>query len=194
MNCSPPGSSTHGIPKATVLEWVAMPSSRDLSNPGIEPLSLMSPSFDSTTWEAPIIHQQKPKSHVYSWILVCISKICSLNVQHLPEHKKEPLGSTTDSKTGVNAEAYSLYQNHGHQHQWGQLSYWSLLGAQLGAMGDGVGRWCKQPMDLSVSGTKCLVQLETKRSWKLRQMSGRVHTAKLSFHHGPGVFIIQIHG
>ena len=34
-------------------------------------------------------------------------------------------------------------------------------GAQQGAMGDGVGRWCKQPMDLSMSGTKCLVQLET---------------------------------
>lgn len=83
-------------------------------------------------------------------------------MQHLPEHKKEPLGSTTDSKTGVNAEAYSFYQNHGQQHQWDQLSYWSLH--QLGAMGEGVGRWCKQPMDLSMSETKCLVQLETNSS------------------------------
>ena len=54
--------------------------------------------------------------------------------------KKEPLGSTTDGKTGVNVEAYSFYQNHGQQHQWGQLSYWSWLWAHLGAMGDGVGR------------------------------------------------------
>ena len=28
MDCSPPGSSVHGILQARVLEWVAMPSSR----------------------------------------------------------------------------------------------------------------------------------------------------------------------
>ena len=28
MNCSPPGSSVHGILQARILEWVAMPSSR----------------------------------------------------------------------------------------------------------------------------------------------------------------------
>ena len=27
MDCSPPGSSVHGIPQARILEWVAMPSS-----------------------------------------------------------------------------------------------------------------------------------------------------------------------
>ena len=31
------GSSVHGILQARILEWVAMPSSGDLSNPGIEP-------------------------------------------------------------------------------------------------------------------------------------------------------------
>ena len=34
MDCSPPGSSVHGIFQARVLEWGAMPSSRDLSDPG----------------------------------------------------------------------------------------------------------------------------------------------------------------
>ena len=29
MDCSPPGSSVHGILQATILEWVAMPSSKD---------------------------------------------------------------------------------------------------------------------------------------------------------------------
>ena len=29
MDCSPPGSSAHGSPQARVLEWVAMPSSRE---------------------------------------------------------------------------------------------------------------------------------------------------------------------
>ena len=32
-NCSPPGSSVHGILQARILEWVAMPSSRGSSLP-----------------------------------------------------------------------------------------------------------------------------------------------------------------
>ena len=31
MDCSPPGSSVHGIPQARILEWAAMPSSRGSS-------------------------------------------------------------------------------------------------------------------------------------------------------------------
>ena len=33
MDCSPPGSSVHGILLARILEWVAMPSSRGSSQP-----------------------------------------------------------------------------------------------------------------------------------------------------------------
>ena len=33
MDCSPPGSSVHGILQARILEWVAMPSSRGTSQP-----------------------------------------------------------------------------------------------------------------------------------------------------------------
>ena len=33
MDCSPPGSSLHGILQARILEWVAMPSSRGSSRP-----------------------------------------------------------------------------------------------------------------------------------------------------------------
>ena len=36
-DCSPPGSSVHGILKGRLLEWVAMPSSKGSSDPGIEP-------------------------------------------------------------------------------------------------------------------------------------------------------------
>ena len=43
-DCSLPGSSVHGSLQAGVLEWVAMASSRDLPDPGIEPTFLMSPS------------------------------------------------------------------------------------------------------------------------------------------------------
>jgi len=34
MNCSPPGSSIHGISQARILEWVATSFSRDLPDPG----------------------------------------------------------------------------------------------------------------------------------------------------------------
>ena len=35
MDCSLPGSSVHGILQARILEWVAMPSSRDLPGQGL---------------------------------------------------------------------------------------------------------------------------------------------------------------
>ena len=37
MDCSPPHSSVHGILQARILEWAAIPFSRGLPNPGIEP-------------------------------------------------------------------------------------------------------------------------------------------------------------
>ena len=36
MDYSPPGSSVHGILQAGILEWVAMPSSGGLLDPGVE--------------------------------------------------------------------------------------------------------------------------------------------------------------
>ena len=44
-DCSPLGSSVHGILQARILEWVATPSSRGLPDPGIEPTSLISPAL-----------------------------------------------------------------------------------------------------------------------------------------------------
>ena len=45
MDCSPPGSPVHGISQARILEWVAIPSPRDLPDPGIKPKSLVSPAL-----------------------------------------------------------------------------------------------------------------------------------------------------
>ena len=45
MDCSPPGSSVHGILQARILEYVAMLFSREYSDPGIQPDSLMSPAL-----------------------------------------------------------------------------------------------------------------------------------------------------
>ena len=57
MNCSPPGSSVHGISQARILEWVAISSTRGSSLLGIEPVFLVSPSlagslYHQATWEA----------------------------------------------------------------------------------------------------------------------------------------------
>jgi len=58
MYCSPPGSSVHEILQARILEWVAMPSSRDLPKSGTKPKPLLSPALTgrffttSTSWEA----------------------------------------------------------------------------------------------------------------------------------------------
>ena len=66
MDCSPPGSSVHGILQARILEWVAIslfPSPGDLPDPGIEagsPVlqadSLLSEPQDCVFF-FPIIHQ-----------------------------------------------------------------------------------------------------------------------------------------
>ena len=69
MECSPPGSSVHGILQARILEWVAMPPPPgDLPDPGIKLKSLIFPAAaggfftTSATWEV----------CVYVCVCVCI--------------------------------------------------------------------------------------------------------------------------
>ena len=59
MDCSPPGSSVHGILQPRILKWVVMPSPQgDLPDTGSESASVMTPEpvgkffTTSTTWEA----------------------------------------------------------------------------------------------------------------------------------------------
>ena len=67
MDCSPPGSSAHGILQARILEWVAMPFPGGRPDPGIKLKSLKSPAWvgrfftTSTTWEAPGRLLMRPK-------------------------------------------------------------------------------------------------------------------------------------
>ena len=57
-----------GILQARILEWVAIPFSGDLPDPGIGPESLMSPALaggffsTSITWEAP--------EHTVQWNII----------------------------------------------------------------------------------------------------------------------------
>ena len=77
-----------GFSRQEILEWVAMPSSRDLPHPGIKFVSFMSPSLAgrfftmNTTWKAQ-----------YLWVRgYCISLL------------RLPLQSTTDWMAGLNIE------------------------------------------------------------------------------------------
>ena len=45
VDCSLPGSSVFGILQVRTLEWVAMPSSRDLPDTESGPMALMSPTW-----------------------------------------------------------------------------------------------------------------------------------------------------
>ena len=47
MDWSPLGSPVHGIFLASLLKWVAISFSRGSPNPGIEPMSLMSPALQT---------------------------------------------------------------------------------------------------------------------------------------------------
>ena len=60
MDCSPSGSSAHGLFQARILEMAPCPPPGDLPNPEIYPIFLMSPTLvgrfftTSTTWKAQI--------------------------------------------------------------------------------------------------------------------------------------------
>ena len=63
MDCSPPGSSVHGILQARIPEWVAVSFSRDLPDPGIEPGSPMAPALQADS--LPLSRQGSP--NVSEW-------------------------------------------------------------------------------------------------------------------------------
>ena len=56
MDCSPPGSSIHGMLQAGILEWVAIPFFRSY-NPGIEP--------GSPALQADSLPSEPPEKSIY---------------------------------------------------------------------------------------------------------------------------------
>ena len=47
MDCNPPGLCVHGLFQARILEWVAISSIRESSNPGMEPMSPVSSALQA---------------------------------------------------------------------------------------------------------------------------------------------------
>ena len=75
MDCSPPGSSVHGILQARTLEWVAMPFSRGSSQPRdqthVSCISWITGRFFThwATWEAWKVNRSMPKMKS-QWLMV----------------------------------------------------------------------------------------------------------------------------
>ena len=76
MDGSPPGSSVHGRLQARILEWVAIPFSRDLPKPGIKPGSpvLQADSLPSEPPGKPqeVLTQHCTQSVLYQCHLICV--------------------------------------------------------------------------------------------------------------------------
>ena len=66
MNCSPPGSSVHGILQARILEWVAISFSRGSSQPRVRHTSLAFPALAGRFFTT--VSPRKPQIYTY----VCI--------------------------------------------------------------------------------------------------------------------------
>ena len=66
MDCSPSGSSVHGFLQARILERVAMPSSRNLPNPGFKPRSPTSQA-DFLLSEPPGKPYLSARNHFIKW-------------------------------------------------------------------------------------------------------------------------------
>ena len=76
MDCSPPGSSVHGIFLARILEWVAISYSRGFSQPRDQTASLAYSALAGrlfttrTTWEAPQsqLYHHRQESHPLTFL------------------------------------------------------------------------------------------------------------------------------
>ena len=92
MNCNPPGSSVHGNLQARILEWVAIPFSRDVPNPGTEPKSAALQA-DSLLSEP----TGKPQDSVFSLLMAKVQSLLQeLRFCKTQEKKKRELNNRTN--------------------------------------------------------------------------------------------------
>ena len=76
MDCSPPGSSVHGILQARTLEWVVIPFFRWSSWLGIEPRS---PALPADFFFYHLSHQV-PERAIYSLVLIWAARVLLVGV------------------------------------------------------------------------------------------------------------------
>ena len=118
LDCSPPGSSVHGILQARILEWIAMPSSRGFSQPrDLTCVSCIAGGF-FTSWPAREAHLYL---HLYLWSIFISHVLLPSHLSSSPELSGTlhpwPLGNSL-MQTGVVLlflmSAYHLFSPHGY--------------------------------------------------------------------------------
>ena len=88
-DCSPSGSSVHGILQARILEWVAIPSPGDLPNPRIKPVPPASPELVGgffTIWPTRKASGFPNAELLFSWKMLIAreaNSITSLNLNRM---------------------------------------------------------------------------------------------------------------
>ena len=92
MNCSPPGSSIHGISQARILEWVAISFSRDLPYPGIPVSPALAGGFFITEPPAPCSPRRQRKDHREGDIFLRIPAEAISSGNELPVTRAMQLG------------------------------------------------------------------------------------------------------
>ena len=86
MDCSPPGSSVHGILQVRIMEWVAMPSSRGSFQDSVTQVTPVSPVLQADSLPAeplgkPLVDSTNFKSNLAK-ICLCINEAGSRWVPH----------------------------------------------------------------------------------------------------------------
>ena len=66
MDCSPPGSSVHGILQVSILKWVYMPSSSGSSQPRDQTHISMSPALAG--WYFTLVPTEKSSFHINTYM------------------------------------------------------------------------------------------------------------------------------
>ena len=75
MDSNLPSSSVHEILQARILEWVAMPSSKGSSYPGIKPVSLKSPALAGRSFTS-----NSTRRILYIEVRICQSQSSNLSL------------------------------------------------------------------------------------------------------------------
>ena len=93
MDCSLPGSSSHGIFQARVLEWVAISFSRGSSDPGIEPGSpeLQADALQSEPPGKPRCAKKKKSILIIGWVELCCLQGCRVLVVGVSKWLKDKM-------------------------------------------------------------------------------------------------------
>ena len=88
MDCSLPGSSVHRFLQGRILEWVAIPTSRDFPDSGIKPESLISPAGELATLINSSFHEWFLCSMQCTLIAFYPASLVSQLIKNLPALQK----------------------------------------------------------------------------------------------------------